>query len=582
MIPRRKSQPSKMLAVLKTCRVAFLSLVIFSFISNALMLTGPLFMLQVYDRVLNSGSIPTLVALLLLVIILFALYGFLEFIRTRVLVRVSRVLEEALRERIFDVVSYHALKQTPNVRLSPMQDMQAIRQFLQSPGPLAFMDMPWSPFYLGVIYMLHPYLGLFATAAVFVLITIAVVNDRITRRHAQEAQLAAAKASTLSEEARRNVEVASVLGMLGVLRDRWKTIQGAALDALTKSSDRGGMLSSMSKALRLLMQSCILGLGAYLAVKQEVSPGAMIAASIIMSRALQPVEMAVAQWAGFQAFRRAWVRLNVMLDETPEAGQRMALPAPAGTLKAENLIGYIPGVEKPIVSGISFELPAGTGLGIIGPTGAGKTTLARLLVGLWPHKRGTVRIDGQRWSSGMPNNWGVTWAPAEEVELFDGTIGQNIARFAVDARPEDIVAAAEEAKAHDFILNLPTATTPPSARAPSVCRPASARGSASPVPFTATRWWWCWTNPTPTSMPRAKARFYRPLPMSAVAAAPSLSSPIAPAPSPRSTCSWCRGPVRSIAYGPRDEVLKKVLARPVTTSGQPGGLSVVSERPDRP
>ena len=579
MIPRRKSQPSKMLAVLKTCRVAFLSLVIFSFISNALMLTGPLFMLQVYDRVLNSGSIPTLVALLLLVIILFALYGFLEFIRTRVLVRVSRVLEEALRERIFDVVSYHALKQTPNVRLSPMQDMQAIRQFLQSPGPLAFMDMPWSPFYLGVIYMLHPYLGLFATAAVFVLITIAVVNDRITRRHAQEAQLAAAKASTLSEEARRNVEVASVLGMLGVLRDRWKTIQGAALDALTKSSDRGGMLSSMSKALRLLMQSCILGLGAYLAVKQEVSPGAMIAASIIMSRALQPVEMAVAQWAGFQAFRRAWVRLNVMLDETPEAGQRMALPAPVGALSAENLIGYIPGVEKPIISGISFELPAGTGLGIIGPTGAGKTTLARLLVGLWPHKRGTVRIDGaalEQWDAEQLGRH-LGYLP-QEVELFDGTIGQNIARFAVDARPEDIVAAAEEAKAHNFILNLPhgynTAIGEGAQRLSAGERQRVGLARA------------LYGNPAVVVLDEPNANLDAEGESALLQAIANVrnrrGTVIVVAHRPSAIAALDMLMVlragQSIAYGPRDEVLKKVLARPVSTSGQPGGLSVVAEK----
>ncbi len=579
MIPRGKSQPSKMLAVLKTCRVAFLSLVIFSFVSNALMLTGPLFMLQVYDRVLNSGSIPTLVALLLLVIILFSLYGFLEFIRTRVLVRISRVLEEALRDRIFDVVTFHALRQTPNVRLSPMQDMQAIRQFLQSPGPLAFLDMPWSPFYLAVIYLLHPYLGLFATGAVIVLISIAMVNDRITRRHAQEAQLAAARASTLSEEARRNVEVASVLGMLGALRDRWKTIQGSALDALTKSSDRGGMLTSMSKALRLLMQSCILGLGAYLAVKQEVSPGAMIAASIIMSRALQPVEMAVAQWAGFQAFRRAWLRLNVLLNETPEQGQRMALPVPAGALRAENLIGYIPGVEKPVVSGISFELPAGTGLGIIGPTGAGKTTLARLLVGLWPHKRGTVRIDGatlEQWDAEQLGRH-LGYLP-QEVELFDGTIGQNIARFAVDARPEDIVAAAVEAKAHNFILNLPQGYN---TRIGEGAQRLSA-GERQRVGLARA----LYGNPVVVVLDEPNANLDAEGESALLAAITNVrrrgGTVIVVAHRPSAIAALDMLMVlragQAIAYGPRDEVLKKVLARPVTTSGQPGGLSVVSEK----
>ena len=579
MTLRAKSKPSMIMAAMKTCRMAFLSLIIFSFVINALMLTGPLFMLQVYDRVLNSGSIPTLMALLILVTVLFALYGFLEFVRTRVLVRVSRVVEESLRDRIFDVVAFHALKQTPNVRLTPMTDMQTIRQFLQSPGPLAFMDMPWSPFYITVIFLLHPILGLFSVFAIVVLVVIAIANDTVTRKHAQAAQQSSFKASTMSEEARRNVEVASVLGMLGVLRDRWKSIQTEALNELTRASDRGGFLTSMSKATRLFMQSCILGLGAYLAVKQEVSPGAMIAASIIMSRALQPVEMAVAQWTGFQAFRRSWKRLNAYLNETPEPAPRMGLPTPTGALKAENLIGFIPGVEKPLVSGISFELKAGTGLGIIGPTGAGKTTLARLLIGLWPHKRGTVRLDGATLEQWDPEQLGhyVGYLP-QEVELFDGTIGQNIARFREDAKPEDIVSAAAEANAHEFILNMPGGYN-------TVIGEGGHRLSAGErqrVGLARA----LYGNPVLVVLDEPNANLDADgenALMQAIAMVRQRGGTvIVVAHRPSAIAALDQIMVlragQVVAYGPRDEVLKKVLARPVSTGGQPGGLTVVSDK----
>jgi PrtD family type I secretion system ABC transporter len=578
MKPGVKTKPSKLIAVLKTCRVAFVSLAVFSFVSNALLLTGPLYMLQIYDRVLNSGSVPTLVALTILVAILFGLYGFLEFIRSRVLVRVSRIFEESLRDRIFDLVSFHALMQTPNVRLAPMQDMQTIRQFLQSPGPLAFFDMPWSPFYIAVIFLLHPVLGLFSVVATIILIITAIINDRLTRHHAQEAQQAAVKASSLSDEARRNVEVATVLGMLGVLRARWTTMQNAAMDALTLSSDRGGMLTSLSKGMRLMFQSAILGIGAYLAVKQEVSPGTMIAASIIMSRALQPVEMAVSQWAGFQSFRRAWVRLDDLLAETPEQTERMALPAPTGALKAENLIGYIPGVERPIVAGISFELQPGTGLGIIGPTGAGKSTLARLLVGLWPHKRGTVRLDGASLDQWDPRHLGQFYGYLpQEVELFDGTIGQNIARFTADARPEDVVTAAQEARAHDFVLNMPNGYNTVIGEGGQKL----SAGERQRVGLARA----LYGNPVVVVLDEPNANLDADGENALLQAIANVrrrgGTVIVVAHRPSAIAALDQLMVlkagRPVAYGPRDEVLKKVLARPVSTSGKPGGLSVVSD-----
>jgi PrtD family type I secretion system ABC transporter len=422
---------------------------------NILMLTGPLFMLQVFDRVLSSGSVPTLLALTLLVVVLYALYGFLEFVRSRVVARVARVADETLRERVFDAVSWHAVHQTPNMRSQPIQDLQTTRQFLQSPGPFALLDMPWTPVYLMVIYLMHPMLGIVASIAVVLLVIIAFVNERVTRRHLLQSHQAVQRANVVSDESRANAEVATVLGMLGAIRRRWLTAQDEALDSQMRAGDRGGLLTSLSRALRLMFQSLILAAGAYLAVKQQISPGTMIAASILMSRALAPVEMAVAHWAAFQGCRQAWARLKSCLQATPHDQVRMDLPAPRGHVTVENLTAFAPGADKQLLSGISFDLPAGSGLGIIGPTGAGKSTLARAIVGAWPAMRGTVRLNGATMDQWDPAVLGayLGYLP-QEVELFDGSIAENIARFSPDADSGAIVKAAREASVHDLVLKM--------------------------------------------------------------------------------------------------------------------------------
>jgi PrtD family type I secretion system ABC transporter len=422
---------------------------------NILMLTGPLFMLQVFDRVLSSGSVPTLLALTLLVVVLYALYGFLEFVRSRVVARVARVADETLRERVFDAVAWHAVHQTPNMRSQPIQDLQTTRQFLQSPGPFALLDMPWTPVYLMVIYLMHPMLGIVASIAVVLLVIIAFVNERVTRRHLLQSHQAVQRANVVSDESRANAEVATVLGMLGAIRRRWLTAQDEALDSQMRAGDRGGLLTSLSRALRLMFQSLILAAGAYLAVKQQISPGTMIAASILMSRALAPVEMAVAHWAAFQGCRQAWARLKSCLQATPHDQVRMDLPAPRGHVTVENLTAFAPGADKQLLSGISFDLPAGSGLGIIGPTGAGKSTLARAIVGAWPAMRGTVRLNGATMDQWDPAVLGayLGYLP-QEVELFDGSIAENIARFSPDADSGAIVKAAREASVHDLVLKM--------------------------------------------------------------------------------------------------------------------------------
>jgi PrtD family type I secretion system ABC transporter len=453
---RRASEPGDMGGVWSMCRPAIISVTVFSMFINLLMLTGPLFMLQVFDRVLSSGSVPTLVALTILVGILYALYGFLEFVRSRVVARVARITDESLRERVFDAVAYHAVHQTPEVRNQPIQDLQITRQFLQSPGPFAFLDMPWTPLYLLVIYLLHPVLGIVSTLAVVLLVSIAVVNELVTRRDLLQSHQAAQRANLVSDESRANAEVATVLGMLGAIRRRWLKAQDEALDSQSMAGDRGGILTSLSRALRLMFQSVILAVGAYLAVKQQLSPGGMIAASILMARALAPVEMTVAHWAGFQACRQAWTRLAQCLKDTPRTQARMDLPAPSGHLTVEDLTAFAPNADKQILSGISFNLPAGSGLGIIGPTGAGKSTLARAIVGAWPAMHGTVRLNGAAMDQWDPAVLGahLGYLP-QEVELFDGTIAENIARFSANSDTASIVKAAEQASVHELVLKMP-------------------------------------------------------------------------------------------------------------------------------
>lgn len=435
---------------------ALWAVVVFSCLINLLMLTGPLYMLQIYDRVLASGSIPTLIALTAMVVVLYGLYGFLEFTRARIMMRVARVGDEALRDRVFDAVSYHAVRRTAGVRAVPLGDLLTIRQFIGGQGPFAFLDIPWAPVYLFVIYLLHPLLCLYSVVAMVILAALMIANDRWTRQPVAAAQKSATAATNLGEESRRQVESATALGMQAILRDRWRTVLNDSLDHQTVAADRGGALSTVSKTMRLMLQSGILALGAWLAIEQQITAGAMIAASIIMGRALSPVEQLVAHWQSFLSFQGAVKRLSRVLKETPVATKRMPLSPPVGRLEVDNMVCFVPGVDKPIIAGISFDLPPGSGLGIIGPTGAGKSTLARALVGVWPYARGAVRLDGaniDQWDRAQLGKH-MGYLP-QDVELFEGTIAENISRFQPDASPDDIIKAARQADVHELILKFP-------------------------------------------------------------------------------------------------------------------------------
>lgn len=432
------------------------SVMAFSLVTNILMLTGPLFMLQVYDRVLSSGSVSTLVALCILVAILYALYGFLEFVRGRIMARVGQQIDERYRHTAFNMVSHYAKLGLERVNLAPMQDLVTIRNFVSGPGPLAFLDMPWAPIYLFVIYLMHPLLGLASLGAVLLLAALAILNNRLITEPTELSQKAQAAAQNLGAESRRNVETSSVLGMTTVVRDRWTLLQMDALEAQTNASDKGGAITATSRTLRLVFQSAILALGAYLAVRQQISPGTMIAASIIMSRALAPVEQSVTHWQAFVSFRQAWKRFSALMADMPSPVSRLSLPAPEGRVSVEGLTIFSQTDRRPLLQGVTFQLEPGSGLGIIGPTGAGKTTLARALTGNWPLKQGVVRLDGADLDHWDPVELGpyLGYLP-QRVDLFEGTISQNIARFQPSARPDDIVAAAKQAAVHDMIQQLP-------------------------------------------------------------------------------------------------------------------------------
>jgi PrtD family type I secretion system ABC transporter len=456
MQPSQKQAKGEISSVIRASRGAFLSTLAFSCVVNILMLTGPLFMLQVYDRVLGSGSVPTLVALIGIVIALYAYYGFLEFLRARILVRIGRRVEESLRSRVFDAMAEHALRRTPGVGGQPVTDLATIRQFLSGQGPFAFLDMPWVPFYLYVIFRMHWMLGIAAVCAAIVIFAVAFWSERATRGPMAEANAAMVKSTVMTEESRRNTEALHSLGMRGAIRKNWADMQQVALDHQTVANDVSGSLSAVSRVFRLMVQSGMLALGAYLVILHEVTPGAMIASSIIMGRALAPVELAVASWQQFLGFRKSVERLSKVLASVPAMVSRMKLPAPNGKLEVENLIIQMPGVEKPVLQGISFTVEPGQGIGVIGPTGAGKSTLARALVGVMPITRGTVRLDGATSDQRDVDELGrlIGYLP-QDVQLFDGTAAQNIARFEVDANSEKIVEAAKLANVHDLIMRLP-------------------------------------------------------------------------------------------------------------------------------
>jgi ATP-binding cassette subfamily C protein len=453
----RSTAPSPLVAALKACRGAFAAVGLFTGIINVLMLTGSLFMLQVYDRVLPSRSVPTLVALVILVAALYGFQGLLELIRSRMLVRIGRSLDERLSIQVYEaIIRLPLMTSSRGDGLQAMRDLDQIRSFLSSTGPTALFDLPWMPLYLGICFAFHMWIGVTALAGALVLIALTLLTELFTRAPAKALAGFATGRASLAEASRRNAEVLQAMGMAKRLSALWSAANVKYMDAQQRTSDVAGGFGSASRVLRMLLQSCVLAVGAYLAINQEATAGIIIASSILVSRALAPVELSIANWKGFQAARQSWHKLSGLVALWPEQAEPMSLPAPGSNLSVEALTVTPPGLQKAVVQDVSFRLNAGQGLGIIGPSAAGKSSLTRAIVGVWQAARGKVRLDGaalDQWSSDTLGPH-IGYLP-QDVELFEGTVAENIARFEPEPDPDKVVAAARSAGVHDLILRLP-------------------------------------------------------------------------------------------------------------------------------
>lgn len=434
-----------------------LSVVLFSFMVNVLMLTGPLYMLQVYDRVLGSGSTETLTALSILVVGLFLAMGVLDFVRGRVMAIVGARFQDRLDRRVFSAAMQIAAV-APNDKEAAIaqRDLEAIRSFLASPVLLALMDMPWAPFFMAAVFVFHPYLGWLAVAGSAVLVAVTWLNQTLSRRPQAESGQASAQSERFSDQMKTEAETLQALGMSGAGFDRWQVTRQKALRQAIVAAGVTGAFGTITKTFRLFLQSAMLGLGAWLVLQNQLSSGAMVASSILMGRALAPIELVVGQWSLVHRYTEAWQRLSLLLSRVPEAIVRTALPRPRAILEVDALTVAPPGEQTPILRMVSFRLDPGQAVGVIGTSGAGKSTLARALTGVWRPLSGKIRLDGATLDQYDPDMLGrlIGYLP-QRITLFDGTIADNIARLDPKADDAGIVAAAKKADAHDMIVKLP-------------------------------------------------------------------------------------------------------------------------------
>jgi ATP-binding cassette subfamily C exporter for protease/lipase len=446
---------SELAGHLAAFRSVFLAVGGFSFAVNLLMLAPAIYMLQVYDRVLSSRNEATLAMLSLILVGLFLLEAGLELVRARVLIRASAALDVRLSPRVFDASFQHALSARSANPGSALADLTNIRQFVTGKGLFAFFDAPWTPIYVLAILLLHPWLGLFALLAALLLLALAWINQRATGSLLGEAGKRAEAAQNYAASQLRNAEAIEAMGMLANLRRRWLERQYATLASQAAASERNAWVGAATRLTRMTLQSGILGVGALLVLADQMSPGGMVAASILLARALSPVDLAIGTWRSFVSARSAYGRLDALLDAHPLRGEKTALPRPEGFVLADNLVVAAPGTRTPVIKGIKFGASPGMLVAVIGPSASGKSTLARALVGIWAPMAGSVRLDNadiHKWNKDELGPW-LGYLP-QDVELFEGTIAENIARFG-QPDAEQIIAAARKAGVHDMVLHLP-------------------------------------------------------------------------------------------------------------------------------
>jgi PrtD family type I secretion system ABC transporter len=440
---------------LRACRKYFVTALIFSLAINLLYLAGPLYMLQVYDRVINSASHVTLLMLTIVLLVAFSALAGLDVVRARVLTRASIRLDRLLAGRVLTATMNRAIKGAPPTSQT-LRDFDTYRQFVTGPGIHAIFDLPWAPIYIMVIFILHPYLGLFAFVSAIALIALAVLGQWRIQGPLAESSATSSRNYAFTDMSLRNAEVVQAMGMMPGLVQRWDRDRSRALERQVAASDRAANNASLVRFLRLSMQSLILGLGAYLVIERSVTVGVMFAASILLGRALQPVEQIVGAWRNMISARGAFQRIKQLLASSPVADPVLALPRPAGRLSVEGLVYGIPRAPSPILRGFSFRLNAGEVLGIIGPSGAGKSTLARQIVGVLAPSAGAVRLDGADVSTWPREALGrhLGYLP-QDIELFADTVAANISRFRAEDDDNDVIEAAKLAGVHEAILRLP-------------------------------------------------------------------------------------------------------------------------------
>ena len=452
--PEAKRSPVR--STLSSMRQAWIGVGVLSLCVNVLMLTGPLYMLQVYDRVITSQSMSTLVALSILMVLMYGFMGLLDFLRSRILIRIGNYVESELSAPLFKNWLSQGTKGHIKPGQNPLQSLAILKRFLTGPAPTTFFDIPWTPIYIAVIFMIDWTLGVFAIFGAVVVLIIAALAELRTRKSEEKAQNAKGHSHSFSQKMYQNSEAVMSMGMIGDMSQKWARIkaQGEASDL--SASDITGGATAMSKAFRMFLQSAILGLGAALAVQGIVTPGAMIAGSIILGRALAPIQMIIGQWRSYIQTKNAYRDLNSFYASLPEDVEKVVLPTPTGKLAVSSLSAGPPGAKKATLKGINFDLVPGDGLCVLGHSGSGKSTLARLLVGIWTAQMGTVRLDGatlDQWENDQLGKH-IGYLP-QTVELFDGTIGENISRFRPNVSSNVTIRAAQIAGLHEFVLSLP-------------------------------------------------------------------------------------------------------------------------------
>ena len=442
---------------LSFARSAFLGIGLITATINILYLTGSFYMLEVYDRVIPGRSVPTLVGLSVLALALYVFQGLLDVLRGRILGRIGSVLDASLAERVHEAVAVMPLRtKVAGDGLQPLRDLDVVRGFLAGPGPGALFDLPWIPLYIGICFVFHPAIGVAACVGALVLVAMTLATELKTRGPAKETVQLGQTRNALAEANRRNAEVLQAMGMRGRMGAIWSEANDRYMASQQRTSDIAGGLGGASKVARMALQSAVLGIGAYLVIQQQATGGIIIASSILTSRALAPVELAIANWKGFVAARQGWARLKSLLSSYPEHSDRLSLPAPTRSFTVESVTAAPPSTQRIVVSDVAFRLDAGQGVGIIGPSASGKSSLARLLVGVWPTLRGSIRLDGATLDQWDNDSLGrhLGYLP-QDVELFAGTVAENIARFRPDATAEAVIAAGRAAGVHDLVLRLP-------------------------------------------------------------------------------------------------------------------------------